>query len=333
LGREVTHNVAVTQLTAGTLYFFNSGGIVVHNFTVDPTQTTFVVNNVPSAATSVGMIANPASDITSAAPTTFTDFKAVSFRIDNQTSMAGATGGTETAPDAVQGIALLDLSGKNTGSAANALIAVSGQDYTHTAAITLVPAVARIEIKEEAIIVKSGTNPNDTDLVSFDFEGIYINNYSPTFTLGFSQAATLFGSGIQGGGNADWSGAYKALNPSRYLYDENSANITTTAGVGSFAYHVFPGTVPHIIIKAKNFTYSDNDVAADPQYWLIDKYYEGSVGGEEITAFEPGYVYRISGIQVGDSFPPDDPYDEPAKVQVTVTVQKWQVQDTYVEPK
>ncbi len=339
---QVGHNTAVTKLTNGTLYFFNSSGLVVgtHSIT-DGSQTTFVIDNVSSAATSVGMIANAASDLTAGDPATFAEFKAKAMSINNQASMSGATTGTAAAPDAVQGIALLDGAGSNTGNSANALTPAPSTvtTHTHTAAITLSPAVSRIEIGPSALKVKDNgtTTPNITGLKSFKLSGFYVNNYSPTFTLGFTQATTLFGAGIQAGGNSNWVTAYTTLTPNQYLYDQLStaADVSTTTGVGNYAYHVFPGAkMPHIIIAGNTFTYGD-EVDTTTKYWLIDEFYKdnGSGGkGDPITEFLPGYVYRISGIAVGDTHPTDDPYDKPAKLQVTVTINAWQVQNTYVEP-
>ncbi len=334
----VTHNRAVTALEDATLYFFNSGGMVVHTWSLtDPTQTEFVIEDVPAVATSVGMIANRAEDLTAGNPATLAEFRAMSMGIDNQASMSDATGGTVEAPDAVQGIALLDAGAAGTGNSANPLNAITDEDFTHTAAITVSPAVSRIEIAPEALIVKDG---NSKYLEKFNFTGIYINNYSPTFTLGLAQASSLFGAGIQGGGNANWAAAYNALLPSEFLSDEptGAIEVDTTVGIGGYAYHVFPGApMPHIIIRGEDFVH-DGEPDGETRYWLIDKFYKNSgtpeapAKGALIDRFLPGFVYRISSIAVGDTYPTDDPYDDPVSVEVTVTVSAWQVQQTYVEP-
>ncbi len=337
----VVDDEAMTALKSGTLYFFNSAGLVVGTHTVDPSLSSFVVDNVSSAATSVGMIANPAEDLTAGAPATFAEFRAKAMGINSQASMSNLTSGTDEAPDAVQGIALLDSAGANTGNSANALSPYTddpndpNDNYTHTATINLSPAVARIEIAPGALRV-GGTNT--TGLLSFNLSGLYINNYSPTYTLGFAQASTLFGAGIQAGGNPNWLAAYDALGPNKNLFDKVTplATVDATTGIGGYAYHVFPGApMPHIIIAGEGFTYTGDKVDPGTRFWLIDEYYKdagNSTKGELISAFQPGYVYRISGVEFGNSHPTADPYDKPVSVQVTVTISKWQLENTYVEP-
>ena len=170
---------------------------------------------------------------------------------------------------------------------------------------------------------------------------MHIVRYSNNYTLGFAQDATLFGAGLQSGGSDDWAAAYKALtNPAAcsYLYDEPATgqSVNRVTGVGQFAYHVFPGAeAPHIVIKGSNFVYADGRNFTDTHYWLIDKYWEAAADGSktdvEVT-WEPGYVYKITRILVGDTIPTKDPYDDPITVQVTVSVTPWQVTPVFVTP-
>jgi hypothetical protein len=329
LGQQIGEN-EFTELKSGTLFFFNATGNVVltHALTSDEiTAKECLIENVPAAAVSVAMTANQ-TDLSPASPATFTAFKAAVFGIDAQAEMAGGDGVTEgDNSNSVQDIALLD---KLSSGAANALVAVTGQEWTHEAAITLVPAVSRIEIAEDALKVKVD---NLTNLESFDFGGIYVNNYSPTFTLGFAQAAALFGATIEGGDQTAWEAASKELDPCEYLFDEPAAPVavTTADGVGAFAYHVFPGAVPHIVLRGSNFAYTGVEAVTTDQYWIITEY-RTEVDGAPLSEFLPGTVYRITSIEVGDTYPPDDPYQEPVKIRVTVEVLPWDLQDVYVTP-
>jgi hypothetical protein len=335
LGQTVNEG-AETELTAGTLFFFNASGTTVHSYTLTTADLTatmpIIITGVPATATTVAMIGNKPSGL-ALSPADFAAFKNATLAIDPQARMSadeGVNDGGE--PLAVQGVALIDkLTADN---AANPITAVADQTFTHEAAITLIPAVARIEIGEGAIKVLTG---NDSNLTSFDFEGIYVNGYSPTLSLGWAQAATLFGAGIADGGEEEWSTAYLNLTPSQYLYDvpADVVAVSATTGIGSFAYHVFPGAVPQIVIKGSNFDYSEGtgDVD-DTRYWIIDKYYVNNDGaqGAEIETFDAGTVYKIASILVGGSVPGDDPYDTPVRLAVTLTIERWDVQNVYVTP-
>jgi hypothetical protein len=334
LNQNISEGV-YTEITDGTLYFFADGGNVVMTWPIPAEELTepmseIEVEGVPTAATSVAMIANQ----TAPTLTNRAGFQAHVMWIDSQASMAGGEGtydsDGESFMNAIKGVALMDLSGDE--AEANELVPVAGEDGVYAATINLVPAVSRIEIGEDGevpAISVAGTDddPNTTSLVSFDLVGVYINNYSPTFTLGFEQAVGMFGAGIQPNPDrtTDWAEAYKALTPSRYLYDEGAYN--------TFAYHIFPGEdIPHIVIKADNFEYEDGRTLTGPKYWLVDKYVYDDDRETDIV-WEPGYVYRIETVLVGNTIPRDDPYDEPVSVKVTVKVEPWHLEYVYVEPR
>ena len=358
LGDDV-HTGAFTELTAGTLYFYEGNNIVltyqIPEADIDSPAATFIVKGVPSNATTVTMIANPATDIDlSPAPTTFAEFLNVQFGIALQADMAGGAGDNGNGePLAVQGIALLDMLDEG---AANELVPYEGdaQDIDKEVVINLIPAMLRIEIgslEAEAIVVKgpevtrAGTEESATKLVSFDLDGIYINNYATSFTLGQEQGSPLFGADIQPWtGTGDWSARYVELSDAEYgehptfegLYDEVDMAVTRSLpGVGKFAYHIFPGytggKTPHIIIKVSNLEYEDGRNVEGTKYWLIDKYWEDAAKTTPVR-WEPGFVYKIARIDVGDSYPTDDPYLEPQSVEVTVEVQPWTVKPIYVTP-
>jgi hypothetical protein len=329
----------ITALKGGTLFFFNADGDAVHTYNLTAADITaeMCTVSVPATSASVAMIANNAGTaLASAAPADFEAFKLLAYGIDDQAKMSAATGGTARYPAAVQDIALLD--GLNS-SAANGL--TSAGENTYTATIVLTPAVARIEIAQGAIKVKVD---NATNLTDFTFNGLYINNYAAEYTLGLTQVVPLFGVGLLGGGSDDWAAEYLALTPSQYLWDESAAAVNTADGTGGFAYHVFPGTVPDIIIRSSQFAYSEGtgDIP-DSRYWLIDKYWdadglptdEGFVAGKgtPISTFEGGTVYKIGSILVGDTVPGDDPYDPEVTVEVSLTIVAWKEANVFVEPE
>jgi hypothetical protein len=329
----------VTALTDGTLFFFNNAGSTVHTYhlTADDIDSELCTVSVPVSSVSVAMIANNAgTELAGASPASFGAFRLMTYGIDNQAKMAGAAGGTGQYPAAVQGIALVDMLDEGEP---NPLTSVGENSYTAT--VNLAPVVARIEIGPEAIIVRTD---NESNLESFTFNGIYVNRYASGYRLGLEPTLPLFGEDIAGGGSDDWAADYLALDGSTWLWDEVQTTITTTAGIGSFAWHIFPGAVPQIVIHGSGFDYSEGtgDIP-DSRYWMIDKYWdkagvptdEGYEAGKgtPITSFECGTVYRIASITVGDTIPGDDPYDPEVTVEVTLSVVAWKEAGVYVEPK
>jgi hypothetical protein len=330
LNQEINEGV-YTELTDGTLYFFAGDNMVmaypIPTDVLETPRSEFTVEGVPASAETVAMIANQ----TLTAPATWTAFKATTMNIAAQASMAAGSGTYDGIDDwiylnAIKGIALMDLCGYE--DEANPL-EETDEEGLWEATINLVPAVSRIELGKDdapAISIKGGIdNPNATGLISFDLVGVYVNNYSPTFTLGFEQAAAMLGADIQPNpADTDWAEAYKALDPCQYLFDED---------FDAFAYHIFPGEgIPHIIIKADNFVYEDGRQITTPKYWLIDEYYYDD-DRETPIVWEPGYVYKIETVVVGDTIPRDDPYDDPVSVSVIVKVEPWHMEYVYVEPK
>ncbi len=323
---------AVTAFTDGKLFFFDATGKTVHTHELSAYPTEPFTVGVPTSADSVAMIANyKGTELAAEDPATIAAFRLMKYGIDNQADMAGATGSLAPGqPNAVQGIALLDTLGND--RIAHHLEEVTGQAYTHTAAITLVPAVARLEIAEDAVRVRS---VNLTNLTGFDFSGIYINNYSANYAVGLAQDAALLGSTITDGGSENWVAEYKELSPSAHLYAEPVGPATSLAA-GGYAFHVFPGEVPHIILRGNDFEFTGSaNKVAGPLFWRIEKYWEATEDEEktEITEFKPGYVYKITSIEVGNSYPTVDPYDEAVSVQVTLTVQAWNEVGVFVEPE
>jgi hypothetical protein len=342
---QVVEDGDITPLTDGILFFFNEAGATVLSYTLTSEQIEngqAVVADVPSSAKSVAMIANVTDDISSTTPTTFAEFKAIKIGIDEQATPAGLIGYADTdekMPNAVQGLALLDRAGANTANTANALIEVTGSsDFTHTVTITLVPAVARLQVG--GIQVKTD---NATNLVDFKLAGIYINNYANEYTLGMTRTDSI---SFQGAApNEVWLTQYMTKQTAtNRMYDNSNLLVTTGDPVGSFAYHLFPGTAPHLIIGATDLDYDNTAVGfgdiAGPRYWLVDTYRNAN-DNSLITSFDPGKVYSIATIVVGNKTgsggdnetPRVDPYIDPLRVQVTLDVQDWLEQPVTVSPK
>jgi hypothetical protein len=333
---------AITDLTDAMFFFFDAdeNTTLYHYFTVGESETftgQITIEGIPSNSTHVTMIGNvgdmgdDAADIL-----TLDDFAALTLDIDSQASMADGAGGGGS-PAAVQGIALVDGNGGsgNLLSGPDADPDDTSDDNIRTASITLTPAVARIEIAAGAIELDTDpVSANRIPLTSFDLGGIYVNGYYATRTL--SGASTDRVNQTEVTGATIWHEAYLDLEPSEYLYDETEGTVVTEAYAGGFAYHVFPGTTPHIIIRADNLLYEgapEDNPDDGPHYWIVEEFLQAGTNNT-IGSLEAGHVYRIESIVVGETIPrPGDPYDNEVSVRVTVTILPWEVEYVDVTPR
>ncbi|MDR2912820.1 MAG: hypothetical protein LBV38_05965 [Alistipes sp.] len=336
---------AVTAIENGTLYFFDVTGVFTDSHTLseaeideagidnpeggDPDEAAdkILIQNVPTTSASVVMLANYDGEAPAFADLeAFADYE---LDIEDQSTMAGGA-----ANAAVQGIALIDLS----LGAGNALTPPT--DNIRNANITLAPAVARIEIGNGAIKLADQSANNTTyRLESFDFSGIYVNHFYETYTLGGTTGTSLGQGDVTETDNL-WLPKYLAAVPAtlaNLLYNEPTATtvVEGTAYPTGFAFHVFPGSVPHLVLRVSDLEYEDGTTtdAGDNYYWIIDEFINSDTD-TTIANLERGHVYKIQSVELGKTIPrPDDPYDDKISVNVYVTVQAWDVVTVEVEPK
>lgn len=114
----------------------------------------------------------------------------------------------------------------------------------------------------------------------------------------------------------------------------------TVPADGNFAFNFFPqGTgagddavaagLPQLVF---HFTGVEMQAGtcADQQYVIVKNYKDGE--GNVIKKFESGKIYRIAAVELSsDKFIPDPTDDKKYAVDVTVTVEDWEVVDTTVE--
>lgn len=239
----------------------------------------------------------------------------------------------------------LDLTGGNTLGVENAMLyndsdagngTVTGQSGTEmSAAVSIAPVVARIEVKKlQGLTTVTGSfDP----LVSFELEGIYLNRVHSGVKL--SNPLTPAGN---------------------FLYDELSAPIAdrgtnypwlcdvfATPATGLvfepvnevWAYHIAPveGTfmngsvstenVPNVVFKLNNITYSGSGLATGVvKYVVVTGFTTGGATPTLIEKFERRNVYTIETVEFESDKLRDEYVDETLKLTVTVTIKPWLLQ-------
>lgn len=216
--------------------------------------------------------------------------------------------------------------------------AITGNPGSETAAVTLKPAISRIEI------AKVEADPSAAIVLSsFKLAGIYINN---TYTQCGTDYSTLppVASDIlnYGGTDAIWTnGSYPARFKDEWASPVSGTSFTPATSTNKWSYYVMPviagkGTiintvqqsaVPHIVLKivdAQSSGYGFNSTS----YVTIK---DIKVGGVALTQLERGKVYSIASIKIGGgnlAATPETPAEQ--NISVTATITDWE--DQPVDP-
>lgn len=165
--------------------------------------------------------------------------------------------------------------------------------------ITLNSITARIEI---------GDANNGTGIESVELLAVYINNYYTD-----NAKATV---SFEGSDWAEWPGISAspsktpitfdpatAIVPTDYTeakyVDKHSDDVKLEASSKAYAYHVFTGNLPHVILLVKGkytpeYTPKETGTGDDMPYfigWVTYKKYKE--GNTYITAMEPNYIYKM----------------------------------------
>ncbi|MGL5683300.1 MAG: hypothetical protein ACRDDZ_09690 [Marinifilaceae bacterium] len=342
LGQEVGAGV-YTALENGVVYFFNGENLVhTYNLTeADILSTKGFEVDLASPATHVTMIGNIPAELKAenseypSAPATITAFKAMSFGIANQNKMASSSDATQANQGAVKGITLLDTKGNDKLNA----LTLDGTEVDgnltiakYKASITLKPAVARIEIANNAVVLIEKANSELTNkLESFTFKGFSLNNFYKTQKMGLTPQDFFGATGT--GWNPAGDGVYGGY---EFAKDDRNVDykLTEASQHVGVAYHVFPAAVkstPHVILGATNLQFENQNLIETINYWYIDEYYTANTTTP--IALEAGNVYKITSITLGGSIPTENPYEKAMKVTVTVEVTPWSVVNVDVQPK
>ena len=342
MGGSVPVNSITTLLPGAKLYFFDQLGKLTYEYTLTQSDIdaytsgngALVIQKIPDISTQIGMIANIPSDITLTV-SDITSFQALTIGIKTQSQMSNGTASGDAKHNAVQGITLLDNTGN--GTSLNPITKLTSADpsgATHSANISLTPAVARIELAPDALKIGTPASGGNQLVKAFNLTGFYLNNFY------LNRQANLLSKDLFGQ-TMEWAttvkSQYSATEAVMYHYDIFSTPVPITIGGTSsnpgIAYHVFPGNTPHIIIAANNLDYGSGTPEDKELYWLISEMYLTDKT-TQITSLEAGKVYKITSIEVGGtSYPRNEPYSDPIIIKVIVNVTPWNEVDVYVNPK
>ncbi len=191
-----------------------------------------------------------------------------------------------------------------------------------TANIDVSPLASRIEISA----LTGGTGIAGSWIV----EGIFINKYDNQQYLNATRNAAGFKDngtdpaayliGTTGYPTAD-NGMYFDYNVSGVGILDGGTNAYTPATAGNvWSYNVFSGLVPHIVIRLDDITGFQN-----PQFLTVKTF--RTSGGEVITSFERGKIYRITNIAFTSDDLSEQPELETLDVEVTVNLIDWTFED------
>ncbi len=190
-----------------------------------------------------------------------------------------------------------------------------------SAAFNVHPLISRIEISQ----FTGGSGVAGT----WKIDGIFLDRFNFQQYLNNTPFATSY---IDNGSTpnnyrplAD-GGTYPTADNGMY-YDYNTAGIGTLTGAvyapttagNVFAYSVFSGVPPHVVIRITGVT-----GFTDPQFLTIKLF--RTAAPADITDFAPGVVYKVSNVAFTAADLSEDPEEEDVSVVVTATLVNW----TYV---
>lgn len=192
---------------------------------------------------------------------------------------------------------------------------VSGgtDDTKKYAEIEIRPHVARIEISDIKAVPTTDATP--VNVLTYNVEGVYINNHIPTLTLDWTTpgavvnpgqgGATVYGNGIapyttQGVLHDHSSTYFGNSDPTALIKYPNGTNndkvwaynllAAPKFGTGSFANATTPA--PHIIIAINSVTASNGQDYSGMRFLTVNKLFK-SDGTTEIEQIEAGRIYTI----------------------------------------
>lgn len=176
----------------------------------------------------------------------------------------------------------------------------------YKATVNLVPRVARLEVS--GFECEFSTTPKYSKIA---LNKIALNNWNAKTKYMATTVSDLMNQTITDGTVFGW------INPlTGVWYADPITGVELTPAAPSdntktFVYHTFPATVPQLVLTCMN------DGA--PAY-LVTQKLKNATGGAEITAFEPGKIYKLA-----FKFKDTD-FNQPVKcIDITVTVAKWVV--------
>lgn len=312
---DASQTAAAVGFSSGTIYFTNTNGTILNYKTIgssgaDATpsdMTTGKAFNVNPGVTKVVIVGNTS--------------------VDNSSNDLPIAGNISAVKEAVLAASSQgDLSTINLYGTAESLSPVSEQPNKYTAAVTLNPTVARLELAQ---LEGSGV------ITGFKVKGIFLDDF-------YTQAH------VDGGGLTSLKA--KTTDPVHYednatdyptaskpaIYDwygtgmEASTKVAKPADSKVWAYNLFAtaagSLVPRLIIRLEDITTSDSSTYPNPQFITVKGLFESGTS-TSIASVKSGHVYKIANIK----FTPDKlsplPNLSEIEVTVTVTLATWVVED------
>ena len=223
----------------------------------------------------------------------------------------------------------------------------------YTATVNMAIPVARLEISGIKHITTDGHLATDCEYSKLTIEGVYLDNlYAEGTGVTYSNGAFSCSSGDlvdysftgQTDPNEDdYSGTTDgAASPLKDAIAEENKNFLAPDAVwpttGVYAYNFFGATgidnLPKFKIYFSEAVSADptNNPKSTPRYAMITSYKTAENGGEVITEFRPGTIYRIIGATLTDeNIIGDEGGNTLYGVEVTVEEAQWAVQTIYAD--
>lgn len=187
-------------------------------------------------------------------------------------------------------------------------IGTDNENHTnyYKATVELTPLISRIEITEVTCSDLGEIVEDKTPMYSqLDITQIAIAGFHSTGSLGGVNTKLLAKISDEGNGMNEFLGIETATTAKpAYCFDmltgENTITLTqdaksktfTTAtdAPAAYAYHVFPGTVPQIMLNMEATPVDAS--SAQPRYIAAEKY-TGDNSWGDASVFKPGYIYKV----------------------------------------
>lgn len=333
-GVEIAVPNSTTQPVVDTWVFLLNGNTVVgQSGIIHFDEYPLVMEQIPAEVNRVIVVANiPAengadiSDLSTAA-----DILGFAYTIADQ-NIAGAAGANdaETIQNTLKTKTLI-------GDCMNLTTVTTDPghtDPTHitkAAEVTLNALTARIEVGP----LKKGAGFEELELVGVWINGFYTDGSKAT-TKTFTQSDMVWNTTPATGVSAtnDWATVtiptYTGYTP-YFSAAHSDVKMTADGGKSAYAFHVFAGAVPHVILLVKGKYAPGYGVAGTPYFCGYITYTKFMEGTTEITSLAANKVYKLGadasgnwvGIDVVDPPITGDPESTDYDLALSIVVSPW----------
>lgn len=288
-----------TPVVDFTTYFINSSGGVVETRTAPTSGSNgnYVFKEVSGLASKIFIVANTGLTSTILTGSTLTELKAN----------------------------LLDITTYQTGidnvimapADAESITPKSGEDGEYEAAVTIAPVVARLEIAKLTAIAAGG--PVEQDVTAFTVKNIYVNAYDPNMPLIGTATGRIAGT------TANFETTdLKDIN----INIASTDKVVVPTGLNAvWAYQLFPGAAPTMVIQFSSITFANNTTLTDQNTPANELCI--TVTGFTPSAFAAAKIYNIANIEF-TSKNIGKPYEATKNIAVTLSVTSWAINATTV---